>query len=597
MNISSIYRGLGMKKARFAIIAVIMAVCTALCLTVLLLSLKKLDTGDYRDLDPDSEYRRAKKQTEKLFGKLSFPDDEDSVFYFNLTRLDTADFYDNEVFSVLSDVSSIKILKSALEQSTEFELSFFDYTDIKPRSLDKTILEKILKYEGCFFNADELSLLWADIFDIKPSTPVDLSCHKNLSFFSETSSEKLEELCKVNSAPYMSLEDAAAFLRIDKGILAPLYENPKEPTEPILRMTLPELASYLRSDIIDNPEYSELINDELREDLLRFIKFADKDLFDKNLDADDLSELLETDKSTISAVLLLKNPFGSKKSKLPDFVDFVIENVAENPMLSSYIDDRTMYQLRLLRTIIDYTRSGKALNYTETAELFEIDKELTKMLYERKEGYSDNDAENTITRNVITMLHDIVLSPDKYAFSAEKTTELSLLSDAFSLIGKNILSPKEFIRLISTDLAIADEQTVYRVLLLDEDAPESISVEDFLNKNNNAIWENEMYNVVSDYLNTVLLRFTDDTYARQFIAVKSGASKKDADRLLKEIKQCANDVNLDIKLCSRSQMRHDLNIRYTFIIRLSGILMLIFLSASVFSLFKALTLMKSGQTK
>ena len=591
INISSNYRGFGMKKARWIIISSILIICTAVCLTGLLMSFKGLKSEDSGKLSSDSEYRVSKKKAEKLFKKISFPEDDDFSFYYGLYSVDYRDFTDPEVFSLISDASALKNIRSSLEKDSDYDTVFFDSSVVSEAPLSKAMLSKILDYEAAAYDAEALSLLWADIHGITVSTPVDLlEFVKISSYLDNTGTDKLKLLSDINASPYMNIEDAAEFFKLDKDILSYFYTVDRGPSDSVIKMTLPELADYLRSDIIDNPEFEDLIDDELRSDLLRFIKFADKNLYDKNMDADDLSELLETDKGTVTAVLLLKNPFGAKKSKLPDFVDFVIDNVAENPLLSDYVDDQTMYQLKLLRTVIDYTKRDKRLDYNETAELFGIDTSLTKMLYQKKENPSgkNEETDGKMTRNIIVILSDLVSNASEADISEEKLSELKKLSDAFSLINKGSLSPEELSVLLCTDLGLTDESTLYRRLLLNEKTPDSIKTDDFLKLSKPEVTENTLYITASDYILKILSGFVKDEEYRMFVGIKGGTEKKDADELFKEIKQSTDDKDLTVSLCSRSLLRKDIDKKYTFMIRLFGILLIILLPCTVFSIIKTI---------
>ena len=171
--------------------------------------------------------------------------------------------------------------------------------------------------------------------------------------------------------------------------LASLYVS-KETILPLL--TLPELSDFLINEVVDNPSFAEYMDKPMKNDIRRFSKFVDKDVLTMELTAAELSSLLDTDETTVLAVIKLKNGLLAKTSDLSSLVDFLLEN-SEESIISSFLDAKTVEDLNLLKNIISNVISDRPLSYEDTAELFGFPKDLTQKLYEYK--LSLDEAANT----------------------------------------------------------------------------------------------------------------------------------------------------------------------------------------------------------
>lgn len=186
-------------------------------------------------------------------------------------------------------------------------------------------------------------------------------------------------------ADFFSIENAQA------SVLFMAYEkyatdHPRfKDGDPQISMTLPELSDFLKSKVIYNEDFSEYLSENLVKDILLFCSFADKDMLEKELSVSEIAALLGVSEDTIKSVLVLKGGFFSTGSDLPSFVDYLINNVAESPLLGSYIDEHTYNELIFLQELISLTLSGKRLDYKESSDFFGLDLELMRKLYLYKE--------------------------------------------------------------------------------------------------------------------------------------------------------------------------------------------------------------------
>ena len=572
------------KKSKL-IVSIILVACLIFLCILLSVFISRKNSSNPSFLSENSSYKKNLSVYEELFASNINSSANLGLFY-ELYSIDESVFKNVERFIFLSGTSDdLSSLKQKESVESGLMIDYMNYDTIYNAIVGVDILNKISKSDDLSDGIDNFSALKYLAHAKNYVSDRELSKEEYLKMFSNNpgyDSDFFNKLDLLSSNPDFSIYMAASFLDISKDILLPFYTPPTEENEPFIRMTLPELAVFLKNDVIDNPDYAEYMTDELKADILRFTKFADKDLLKEKMDADELSELLEVDRDEIYAVLLLKNPFGAKKSDLPSFVDFVIDNVGGSSLLSSYIDDNTMYLLKLLRTIINYTQSDYKLDYKETAELFGLDPELTSKLYFYKE-YPNGPGSGTdyaSSQSINDIVNELTQRPENYGITGEELARLLKIKDVMSLCRKDTLSPKELVQLFAADLGISTETEIYDRLLSYEDPadPEgkfNTDVKTLLSFTPATDDDEEIHKAVTEYFNELLGLFHKDDKYLMLSGFITASGKKEADALLDDYEKLIKENDYDVQLLSKSLLRKELREKYETPVRITLVLVIV----------------------
>lgn len=160
-------------------------------------------------------------------------------------------------------------------------------------------------------------------------------------------------------------------------------------------LTMHEFSSFIINDVLTNPLYSSLFDEEAINKLKQLNTFSDITITSKEMNAKELSELLEVQEEQIKLLLLLKEYDGEDTNTYTlkeisnisvEKITNIIEEVKENPDYFENIDKEQ------IQKIIDYIKNKniKEEKFSKE-ELEKIDKELTDKLYEELELSEDEE--------------------------------------------------------------------------------------------------------------------------------------------------------------------------------------------------------------
>ncbi len=309
---------------------------------------------------------------------------------------------------------------------------------------------------------------------------IDDSMKENMSLISDfTSKEKL-------TTPMTAKEMASLFSMSEEDIekVFTLYMATKTNAD-AGRMTLSTFADFIVNNISTNEMYSSFIDEDMKSKIGLVSDFTDVNVITKPMSAKELSGRLGIAESDVT--LLYAYYYSSLDSYTPpslsvkELIDFIANDVANNPLMASQLDDETLNLVKRLQNLPSALMPNGKVSYQDMANLLNYDESMIKLVYSIYD----------FTRN----------SPDKKLslqtvvnFLAENKDMVSSLmdKDQLALIGmgqgfiNGAVSGKEFSPKEIADLAGIEESLLRQLFMLykadhGDTSAWKISVENFVN--------------------------------------------------------------------------------------------------------------------
>ena len=194
--------------------------------------------------------------------------------------------------------------------------------------------------------------------------------------YSNTINEKLayDELNK-------KFEDLGQDTEIEEYLIKLIYYNyyNKDTNN---KMTLDEFISFIKSDIYTNDNFSDSLNQEVKDNLDLLENFTSPSLINKKRTTTEIADILGMNKDDADNILIYYNSKNADtKMTIKDFVNFMLNDVANDPKYSSSLDLTTISKLKQLQNFTDINKINKKMNSSELSNIFGIDKNLIEQLF------------------------------------------------------------------------------------------------------------------------------------------------------------------------------------------------------------------------
>lgn len=205
----------------------------------------------------------------------------------------------------------------------------------------------------------------------------DLSTNENFSdTFDKSQLDTVKNLLKYTDKAEMttpiSYKKAAQLLNMDESTMKLLYvyyyANSANYTPN--SMTLPELVTFLKNDILSDKNFSAQFGGDMANTLNTLEKFTDSNIFNKQMNAAELAKLLGIDEKVIQT---------SKMMSPMEFVRYILDNGNASQLGAS-----TASMLHMLDTVMNASANGTQYDYKAAASLFGMDESTMKLLYTYK---------------------------------------------------------------------------------------------------------------------------------------------------------------------------------------------------------------------
>lgn len=283
--------------------------------------------------------------------------------------------------------------------------------------------------------------------------------YPNLLGKRHTASDMVDSIMGLSNSFGISM-DAGIELNDDllKIVYYDKYDGESKP------VTMSEFLTFLSDEVMENEMFESYISDDMRESAGALELFSTKSSLTQKRSAKDLAEFFSIDEEMVKSLMVYY--FGNYggvdygKMSLPQFADYVVNEVAKNEMYASMFDEETKAQLDMLTTFTDKDEILRLRGFEEMAAMLGTEPDQMRSLYfvytdENQENYLPNlDADRQLSlQQVITYVVD---NSDKFSsmMSAENLEQLPMAKKLIegTLSGKKY-APKELAELVSMDSA------------------------------------------------------------------------------------------------------------------------------------------------
>lgn len=231
-----------------------------------------------------------------------------------------------------------------------------------------------------------------------------------------------------------AIASMAGELPFDESIVKMLYYNYHTggKTE---NMTAGELLGFI-SENADNPLFSSYMSDEnMASNMGMLSSFSDAESLTTPMSAEELATLFNMKSDDIKNLYLFyfiqNGGVTVGKMTLPVFADFVVNEVAKDKTYGSMFDKETLSLLSQLQLFTDAKSMTKLCTYSQVAEMLNIDKELSKMLFSFYFASDESYVPDKITVTEFTSLVTKLSSDKMFAsyFDEETASQMGMLSE------------------------------------------------------------------------------------------------------------------------------------------------------------------------
>ena len=193
-------------------------------------------------------------------------------------------------------------------------------------------------------------------------------------------------------------DDLGAEMNVEDYLIRTLYYHYYDPNE-TNKMTLEEFVNFIQNNIMNNKNFKDDIDSNMRSEIDRLSNFVVKSKMNKERTLSELAKIFEMDESNLRKVMVLygnneknsalgKNVTNSKMT-LSEFYNFVNNKVLKDPEYSKEINSAARAKLNQLKPFLDKKKINSKMNAEDLANFLGIDKTKVQMIfaYEAKIDY------------------------------------------------------------------------------------------------------------------------------------------------------------------------------------------------------------------
>ena len=147
------------------------------------------------------------------------------------------------------------------------------------------------------------------------------------------------------------------------------------------KMTLSEFVSFIKTDILTNDRFSNSVSSSVTSNIDTLYNFTNKELINKNRSVEEIANILGISVDDAKNILIYYNSKNlDTKMSINEFVNFILNDVANDPLYSSQFDSNTLQKLKMLQPFTDNNVITRKMNSNELSNVFGIDQNLIEQL-------------------------------------------------------------------------------------------------------------------------------------------------------------------------------------------------------------------------
>ncbi len=204
------------------------------------------------------------------------------------------------------------------------------------------------------------------------------------------------------------------------------------------KMTLNEFISFIKRDIYTNDNFSDSINQDTKDNLEILENFTSSSLINKKRSTKEIADILGMNEDDAKKILIYYNSKNvDAKMTIKEFVNFMLNDVANDKEYSASLDGATISKLKQLQKFADVNNINKKMDASELSSIFGIDKELIFQLFLFYRTTIDSNTKMTLNEFANFALH--MSSNDAYKDMFDENT-IELLTLLQSLSNEQIIN-------------------------------------------------------------------------------------------------------------------------------------------------------------
>ena len=171
-------------------------------------------------------------------------------------------------------------------------------------------------------------------------------------------------------------------------------------------ITMNEFISFMNKDVLTSTTYASKIDNKSKNQLNQLSKFMNRNTIEKKMTAEEMAEKFGMDSNTMKELFqydALHQELDTKLS-ISDFVNFILEEVLQNPDLSSNFSLEVISKIQMLATFSNQDQITMEKNSNDLANLFGIEESMVKKVLLLKYLPSENTNEYRIAMVVNSLL-------------------------------------------------------------------------------------------------------------------------------------------------------------------------------------------------
>ncbi|MCD8088456.1 MAG: MMPL family transporter [Oscillospiraceae bacterium] len=194
---------------------------------------------------------------------------------------------------------------------------------------------------------------------------------------------------------------------------------------------LADFTAWLTDDLLQDESYAALFDESAAAQLTQMNQLVQLAASGAALTPASMAQALGLEEETAALVFQLYYGQSDSTMSLSEFVDYLLNDLAQNPLTATYFDSDTLAQLAQVSGLMQSALDGTAYTYSEMANLLGMDSDTVKLLYTLYDG---NNGQLASWRMSMVTMVDYLLSNSGTFSSMMSGSALSQLQTASAIM-------------------------------------------------------------------------------------------------------------------------------------------------------------------
>ncbi|MBR6273639.1 MAG: MMPL family transporter [Lachnospiraceae bacterium] len=356
------------------------------------------------------------------------------------------------------------------------------------------------------------------------------------------------------------------------------------------KMTVGEFLSFLKKDVLENPNFASRIGDDMNAYKDMLARFSDAKALKKPQDAKELAEFFGMDENQASQLIMYYYSVNEDAGEqnltltLAEFIDFILKDIATDPAYAPMFDEDAYAQMDSMTEVIANNPLGNdpldADGIVGLTGMKPEDVRMIMQLYAAK--YGEALPQKLSVYDFLAFLNDVVLADP--AMSGEMSEEeITGLKSAYGLVNL-VVSEKEYSEneMLSVMSSLGDglDENIMELLYIYHDANKNadkkrtMSIEQLMHyladsliydKAFSSMLDEEMINDIKDFdvlLADGIKQLKGDKYSRLIMTVTVPEEGEEAEAFYRELNEKCEVLSGEYHLIGSSAMNYEMSLTF-----------------------------------